>query len=332
MALIGITSENDFYSHHYLTELFVNDLRDVLGNWDSAEKAAREAEKIAREKGENPEAGYRAPYTKLQSYSGKYFSDLNVAQHETKAAKRLVNQRTRFTPIFEALGFENESNGQMFEPQFAVLENGYLPVLKQINHSDGTPLLWVVEAHDLESDRCIDPLALGLLKEQLVGEELDDKARKALQVNDKGEEFTWQDIGSKYIFNQAEPPRFVVLLGNRQLVLLDRTKWAQNRILRFDLDEIFGRREADTFKAMAALLHRESLCPHEGSSLLDNLDESSHKHAFAVSEDLKSALRESIELLGDEAAAYLHENRAVIDGVRLSMTGEPQLDAKQLSL
>ncbi|MBS9996662.1 class I SAM-dependent DNA methyltransferase [Vibrio alginolyticus] len=331
MALIGINSENDFYSHHYLTELFVNDLRDVLGNWDSAEKAAREAEKIAREKGEKPEAGYRAPYTRLQSYAGKYFSELNAAQHETKAEKRLFNQRTRFTPIFEALGFENESTGEMFEAQFAVLENGYLPVLKQINHSDGTPLLWVVEAHDLESDRCLDPLALGLLKEQLVGEELDEKARKALQVNDKGEEVTWQDIGSKYIFNQAEPPRFVVLLGNRQLVLLDRTKWAQNRILRFDLDEIFGRREVDTFKAMAALLHRDSLCPHEGSSLLDNLDESSHKHAFAVSEDLKSALRESIELLGDEAAAYLHENRAVIDGVRLSMTGERQLDAEQLS-
>ncbi|HHE0503114.1 TPA: hypothetical protein ACN36P_003045 [Vibrio parahaemolyticus] len=331
MALIGINSENDFYSHHYLTELFVNDLRDVLGNWDSAEKAAREAEKIAREKGEKPEAGYRAPYTRLQSYAGKYFSELNAAQHETKAEKRLFNQRTRFTPIFEALGFENESTGEMFEAQFAVLENGYLPVLKQINHSDGTPLLWVVEAHDLESDRCLDPLALGLLKEQLVGEELDEKARKALQVNDKGEEVTWQDIGSKYIFNQAEPPRFVLLLGNRQLVLLDRTKWAQNRILRFDLDEIFGRREADTFKAMAALLHRDSLCPHEGSSLLDNLDESSHKHAFAVSEDLKSALRESIELLGDEAAAYLHENRALIDGVRLSMTGERQLDAEQLS-
>lgn len=331
MALIGINSENDFYSHHYLTELFVNDLRDVLGNWDSAEKAAREAEKIAREKGENPEAGYRAPYTKLQSYSGKYFSELNVAQHETKAAKRLLNQRTRFTPIFEALGFESESNGQMFEAQFAVLENGYLPVLKQINHSDGTPLLWVVEAHDVESERCLDPLALGLLNEQLVGDELDDKTKKALQVNEKGEEVTWQDIGSKYIFNQAEPPRFVLLLGNRQIVLLDRTKWAQNRILRFDLDEIFGRREADTFKAMAALLHRESLCPHEGSSLLDNLDESSHKHAFAVSEDLKSALRESIELLGDEAAAYLHESRALIDGVRLSMTGERQLDAEQLS-
>ncbi|WP_333913425.1 Eco57I restriction-modification methylase domain-containing protein [Vibrio coralliirubri] len=331
MALIGINSENDFYSHHYLTELFVNDLRDVLGNWAEAEKAARDEEKIAREKGETPATGYRAPYTKLQSYSGKYFSELNVTQHETKAQTRLQSQRDRFTPIFEALGFENESNGRMFSPQLAVVENGYLPVLKQIVRGDGTPLLWVIEAHDLESDRCLDPLALSLLKEQLVGDELDDKARKALQTNEKGEEVTWQDIGSKYIFNQAEPPRFVLLLGNRQLVLLDRTKWAQNRILRFDLDEIFSRRDVDTFKAMAALLHQDSLCPNEGTSLLDNLDESSHKHAFAVSEDLKSALRESIELLGDEAAAYLHENRALIDGVRLSMTGERQLDAEKLS-
>jgi len=55
------------------------------------------------------------------------------------------------------------------------------------------------------------------------------------------------------------------------------------------------------------LLHRESVCPAEGLSLLDTLDENSHKHAFSVSEDLKYALREAIELLGNEAVYYLQE-------------------------
>ena len=41
-----------------------------------------------------------------------------------------------------------------------------------------------------------------------------------------------------------------------------------------------------------------------GRSLLDHLDDNSHKHAFAVSEDLKYALRESIELIGNEAIRY----------------------------
>ncbi|MBJ3499772.1 class I SAM-dependent DNA methyltransferase, partial [Salmonella enterica subsp. enterica serovar Typhimurium] len=38
------------------------------------------------------------------------------------------------------------------------------------------------------------------------------------------------------------------------------------------------------------------------------LDDNSHKHAFGVSEDLKYALRESIELLGNEAMRYLIDN------------------------
>ena len=41
--------------------------------------------------------------------------------------------------------------------------------------------------------------------------------------------------------------------------------------------------------------------------LLDTLDENSHKHAFAVSEDLKYSLRKAIELLGNEAVWFLRE-------------------------
>ncbi|EBV9441906.1 class I SAM-dependent DNA methyltransferase, partial [Salmonella enterica subsp. enterica serovar Derby] len=105
-----------------------------------------------------------------------------------------------------------------------------------------------------------------------------------------------------------EPPRFVLLLGNRQLLLLDRTKWAQNRLLRFDFEEILSRRETDTLKATSVLLHKDSLLPGSGAPYLDSLDDNSHKHAFGVSEDLKYALRESIELLGNEAMRYLIDN------------------------
>ncbi|OPX18825.1 MAG: hypothetical protein BZ151_12560, partial [Desulfobacca sp. 4484_104] len=53
--------------------------------------------------------------------------------------------------------------------------------------------------------------------------------------------------------------------------------------------------------------HCDSVCPESGEPLLDTLDENSHKHAFAVSEDLKYSLREAIELLGNEAVWYLRE-------------------------
>jgi methylase of polypeptide subunit release factors len=84
------------------------------------------------------------------------------------------------------------------------------------------------------------------------------------------------------------------------VALIDRNKWNKKRYLYFDLEDIFGRREESTLQAMAVLLHRESLCPDGGESLLDKLDDNSHRHASGVSQDLKYALREAIELLGNE--------------------------------
>ena len=49
MALVGINNENEFYSNHYLGEVFTSDIRDVLEPWIAQENAAREAERAARE-------------------------------------------------------------------------------------------------------------------------------------------------------------------------------------------------------------------------------------------------------------------------------------------
>ncbi|MCU8114510.1 hypothetical protein M2H36_13135 [Vibrio vulnificus] len=316
MALVGIYNENDFYSHHYLSEVFVGDIRGVLEQWLEKENQAREIERAEKEQGGKPQRGYRAPHTQLASYSGEYFRELNQHLSVKDVNKRLSNQRARWSPILHALGFE-------IKPTQVLLENGQLPVLSAYQDHQGLPLLWILEAHDPSMDDCADPLSLPLLSQQL--EALEPEQRKALLKTQQGDELSWQDLISKKIFSAPEPPRWLLLLGNRQGLLLDRTKWAQNRLLRFDLEEILGRKESDTLKAMAALLHKDSICPQQGQNLLDNLDESSHKHAFSVSEDLKYALRESIELLGDEAAKQLIEKGFTYDG-------KNNIDASQLSL
>ena len=107
--------------------------------------------------------------------------------------------------------------------------------------------------------------------------------------------------------------------------MIDRFKWNASRLLRFDLEEILSRKDTDTLTATAILLHREHTCPGEGTTLLDELDENSHRHAFSVSDDLKYALRKSIELLGNEAVWYLRNK---------SKTGvfSGKLDAGQLTI
>jgi type II restriction/modification system DNA methylase subunit YeeA len=113
-------------------------------------------------------------------------------------------------------------------------------------------------------------------------------------------------------------------------LLLDRSKFAQHRLLRFDWLELYSRRETETLKAVSVLLHKESLLDAQGQSLLDTLDENAHKHAYGVSEDLKYALRECIELLGNEAAQQLIEQaREKSKGI---YTGKDALDPSELSL
>lgn len=68
----------------------------------------------------------------------------------------------------------------------------------------------------------------------------------------------------------------------------------------FDLDEIFSRHQDHVYTAMAVLLRRDSLCPDEGDSLLDTFDDTSAKNAVEVSDNLRSALRECVEILGNE--------------------------------
>lgn len=122
----------------------------------------------------------------------------------------------------------------------------------------------------------------------------------------------------------------MLLLGLDHWLLLDRYKWPNNRALRFDWVDILDRKDTATLQAAAALLHHDSLAPGEGISLLERLDENAHKHAFGVSEDLKHALREAIELLGNEAASQLRQQ--AVDAKKGFFSGKDQLDPADLSL
>ncbi|END7171895.1 class I SAM-dependent DNA methyltransferase [Salmonella enterica subsp. enterica] len=300
MALVGINNENEFYSNHYLGEVFTSDIRDVLEPWIEQENAAREVERAAREQGKEVEAGYRAPWNQLNSLATEFFRKLTEHEKQRQIPQRLADQRTRWQPLLKALGYEPNPHIQMLD------DDTPLPVLARYNSTDGSPWLWIVEAHD-QDEGTLDPLALSLLTAQFPAD-TDKHKRDSLRKKANGEYRSWQDLLSTVVFTQNEPPRFVLLLGNRQLLLLDRTKWAQNRLLRFDFEEILSRRETDTLKATSVLLHKDSLLPGSGAPYLDSLDDNSHKHAFGVSEDLKYALRESIELLGNEAMRYLINN------------------------
>ncbi|MBL7173111.1 MAG: hypothetical protein ISS68_09770, partial [Desulfobacteraceae bacterium] len=292
--LTGINNENEFYTHHYLSAILESDLKDIFKEWKRLEK----------------EEDIRPPYAELRGMSQEYFRVRDLVERERDPAEKLVLQRGILEKIMAVLGYE-------YCPGMKDLDDGVsLPILGEVSRANGAPRLWVIEAFD-PSGNGENPLNLPLLDIQC---QVGDSTGCTLP------EDPLETVVSRQVFGLSEPPRWVILASLTQMVLMDRSKWNQKRLLRFDLSEIFGRRDMSTIQATAALLHRNHICPADGLSLLDTLDENSHKHAFAVSEDLKYALRESIELIGNEAVHYLMERRK--KGV---FTGEEKLDEGQLT-
>ncbi|WP_461534716.1 Eco57I restriction-modification methylase domain-containing protein [Spongorhabdus nitratireducens] len=303
-SFLGINNENEFYSAHYLSEVFKGDISDTLNQWKAKEDADREDDTLSREQRFVP------PYQRLKNLAKHYFAMRERSQKERSNARAINLQREVFKELLSAMDIPWQPHNRI------VGKDLELPVLATLPAGETTnPTLWVLGALDINKEG-LDPLALNLHKEQFIGDGPQFDSLK---------ETSWYELINNTVFKQDAPPRWVLLLSDRQLVLIDRFKWLQNRMLRFDWDEILGRKDDQTLKATSVLLHQSSLVPSEGSSLLDNLDENSHKHAFGVSEDLKYALRQAIEMLGNEAAEQLIQRKDI------SFTGKSALDADKLS-
>ncbi len=128
-----------------------------------------------------------------------------------------------------------------------------------------------------------------------------------LSIVDSTRGKTWAKLIDE-LFSQELAPRWAILLHAGSLLLLDRNKWFERRWLGFDFEQLFGTNDTQEWKITAAILHKDSLCPDAASCLLDDLDENSRKNAFAVSESLKDAIRECVELLGNEYVYYKHKD------------------------
>ena len=344
-VLTGIINANEFYSNHYLDAILKDDIKGVGKRWKDLEALAKPSlREIAAEQSasldsdksdpnKSVEAGYKSPPKQLSALSRKYFQLRERFRSQRSAAERLSIQREWLKLFLPVLGYS-------FQPQLQPLDGtesaDWLPTIAhevKANTEETAPLLWILEALPA-GDEAIDVLSLSFQPAQIEAlAEIERFQQISLQVGEdqtketlktlKG--VTMEEMISDWVFAQEAPPRWVLVVSIDQVVLIDRFKWNASRLLSFDMGDILARKEADTLLAVTTLLHKEHTCPQEGSPLLDELDENSHRHAYSVSDDLKYALRECIELLGNEAVWYIREKRK--EGVF-----EGRLDEQQLSI
>lgn len=166
------TNENEFYTHHYLSAIFENDLKEVFSLWKQKED----------------EEGIYQPYTKLRSLRKDFFNKLSLLERERNVKERLNIQREFLSQLLPGLGYEYYARTVELD------DNGSIPLSGGINRSDGSPELWVIEAADIDAEEA-DPLELHFLAEQYPA---DDELQKLLDLSTKAEGIICQP-GSPYL-------------------------------------------------------------------------------------------------------------------------------------
>ena len=273
----GINNNNEYYTNHYLNTIFEENIKEIIKSW--SDKAT--------------EGDVVPPWSSTKAIGNRYFSmkerysKIRNRQEQEEIQKEFLNE------LFTVLGYH------VNEEMYLGRNEAAIPVMAKVDKSNGAPFLRVIPVNISEN---------GILAGDISPNHYGEEEYPKVFVDGK-ENLRVEDIVSKYIFSTEEPPRWVILANMDEVAVIDRNKWGEKKYLSFNLEEIFSRREDSTHKAMSVLLHAENIAPIEGNPLLDTFNENSHRHATSVSEDLKYALRRSIELLGNEVIYDMRERQ-----------------------
>ena len=298
MDLTGIQNRNEYYTNHYFASIFEENAAGTIRAWRDAAQGTE----------------LRTPWALLRDAGKRYFMIRNRLErrHGNDALEGGITEIAR--EILSALGYDTAA----LKPELVEIPGialARVPIAMEVNKPNGAPLLWTIvvspgwegETPDGEEENAGDadilscrPFAADLRPERGIPFDGTPLIRTPIE-----------DLLGRLLYDLDESPRWIVLINDSQIALIDRNKWNEKRFLLFDLDEIFGRNEESTLQAMAVLLHSDSLCPADGGCLLDVLDDNSHKHASGVSKELKYALRQCIEILGNEVVYDMKERQHV---------------------
>ena len=296
--LTGITNKNEYYTNHYFSTIFEENAGEAITAWAQAAKSSEEI---------------RTPWAQLRQNARQFYPLHDRYAGGALNLQLLAAIRTMADRYLASLGYPEAA------PELVPVDASLsVPVYLEMKKSNGAPLLWVMLSASRESDA-------GILESNVFDGNIAEEDAFGAVHSDDLLELKNEDLATQILFGAAEPPRFLLFISLNQIALIDRNKWSEKRYLQFELEDLFSRLELTTLQAMVVLLHKDSLCPEDGSILLDELNEQSQKNAAGVSQDLKYALRECIELLGNEVLRDMRTRQ------KINLEEHP-VDAGQLTL
>lgn len=296
----SLTNRAEFFSDHYLDARLANDLGPLRSEWERAEGK-----------------GQPTARTGLRSLSREFFAAKADAVEAGRSARPAAVKRLNDL-VLTALGFTPE-RATLELPRSGGTDTLVAPVAAAVESPTGLLLVAidaglaenVDELFDTSDSSDDDHKPAGLLLDPLTIESAKQKIGTAADAPGA-------------FFSLDDPPRFVLVLAGANVLLAERSKWAEGRFLAIDLDAALGRGDTKAkgeMETIAALFSADALIPGhldsddaEGASatsVLDQLAESSQKHAVGVSKELRDGMRQSVEILANEVRVqrYLESQR-----------------------
>ena len=269
MDLIGIENEAEFFPAGTLSDSLQDELTDITSRWSRSR--AEEGDPVGR----------------LTRCAEPYLNLVRQIRNTSDSGRRTELRREASHLLITSLGYE-------YRPvslHMALEGEPLAPVISQVADVEGRDKAWLIEAPlQGAEDEDADPLAAIFDPNQFLEDE-----REFAETGRAIEE-----ILADGIFGLRNSPRYVLIFGLTQIVLVDRHKWPARSVLRFDLQEIFSRKDPDTLAVTACLISREARVPQQGIPIADRIEEEAQRNANAVTTSLKRTVRDAIEILGQE--------------------------------
>jgi len=235
----------------------------------------------------------------------KYKNDYIVL----KRAKDKIKLTNQFhTKILNALGYNGDAND--YSELYLLNENEGIPIRSKYKRGD-KPHLFIMEMQSLIKEGEVDPPNLF---EQRYNRE---QWEYIFQINDPDVKLSPSIINEAlselFLIDENKRPIYVLLLAGSEIYLMHYEKWGRGSYLRFSLEDLFDEAtiKKDYYSLFYFLLSKDNLAPDSEIVLMEQLDEESHKSAYAVTQDLKVGVIQAIEDLANEAVFYLKQQNKV---------------------
>jgi hypothetical protein len=274
-----IENIGDYFSGNYFTADFKKNVIEKSGYGDEDLKSFESAVRGLKEK--------------YFVYKKDYI-DLTRSKDQIQRTNRFHNE------VLKLLGYDAVNND--YDDLFHLDDTQVIPVRQKLYRGD-KPHLFIMEMKALIKTGEQEPKGLfeqnwNRAQWESVFEVQDGDTLTPSIINEA--------INELFLIDQHIRPTYILLLAGNEMYLLHFEKWFKGSYLRFKLEDLFDEAtlHKDYYQLFYLLLSKSKLAPEADILLMDQLDEDSHKSAYAVTKDLKEGIIHAVELLANEALYY----------------------------